>query len=431
MANLRFSPMKAFYPTADELLAANQEQLAETVLRHLKTYEGGGTVHQPVGGFSRAYYIQTMDGTIRGLGALPTTPEYGDKQPQVSSRIQEAWHRLEREGLLMHNPNQPYLDWYTITTDGEALLARLARYEHWEKLGVDQVKADLEHTGGVRVGCAAPEVTQMAWEWVRAKTAAGNRSIPAPQLLDEINELLNEVPQRPTDNTVPAWWGRARNLIEQWEPTKSSESNRAAELYFSHLESLGPGASERRRAQQQMVTLLNQAKHDFGLRTSPMNTAPTPAAPFNTSRKVFVVHGHDEGAREKIARFLERLDFEPIILHEQASLGRTVIEKVEAHRDVGFAVVLLTPDDEGCEKGGTPRPRARQNVVLELGYFLGYLGRNRVCPLKRGDLEIPSDFEGVVYVPFDTSEGWKQALGKELEGVGFKIDWNKAMGARA
>src|ERR1019366_6717837 len=75
MANLRFSPMKAFYPTADELLAANQEQLAETVLRHLKTYEGGGTVHQPVGGFSRAYYIQTMDGTIRGLGALPTTPE--------------------------------------------------------------------------------------------------------------------------------------------------------------------------------------------------------------------------------------------------------------------------------------------------------------------------------------------------------------------
>jgi predicted nucleotide-binding protein len=149
------------------------------------------------------------------------------------------------------------------------------------------------------------------------------------------------------------------------------------------------------------------------------------------SRKVFVVHGHDEAAREKIARFLERLDFTPIILHEQASRGRTVIEKVEAHSDVGFAVVLLTPDDEGCEKGGTPRPRARQNVVLELGYFLGRLGRDYVCPLKRGEIEIPSDFEGVVYIPFDNSGGWKQALGRELEDAGFKIDWAKAMGVPA
>jgi hypothetical protein len=149
------------------------------------------------------------------------------------------------------------------------------------------------------------------------------------------------------------------------------------------------------------------------------------------SRKVFVVHGHDEGVREKIARFLEKLDFEPIILHEQASRGRTVIEKVEAHSDVGFAVVLLTPDDEGCERGGTPRPRARQNVVLELGYFVGHLGRTHVCALKRGEIEIPSDFHGVVYGPSDNSDGWKQALGRELEGVGFTVDWNKAMGPHA
>jgi hypothetical protein len=97
--------------------------------------------------------------------------------------------------------------------------------------------------------------------------------------------------------------------------------------------------------------------------------SPRPASPAKEfSRKVFVVHGHDEGARETVARFLERLGFEAIILHEQASRGRTVIEKVEAHGDVGFAVVLLTPDDEGCVKGGTAKPRARQNVLLELGY---------------------------------------------------------------
>jgi predicted nucleotide-binding protein len=145
----------------------------------------------------------------------------------------------------------------------------------------------------------------------------------------------------------------------------------------------------------------------------------------NPGRRIFVVHGHDEGARETVARFLERLGFEPIILHEQANQGRTIIEKVEAHGDVGFAVVLLTPDDEGCTIRGTPQPRARQNVLLELGYFLGRLGRDRVCALKRGELEIPSDFGGVVYEPFDASGGWKLALGRELRATGFDIDWNK------
>jgi predicted nucleotide-binding protein with TIR-like domain len=103
------------------------------------------------------------------------------------------------------------------------------------------------------------------------------------------------------------------------------------------------------------------------------------------------------------------------------------IEKVEAHGNVGFAVVLLTPDDEGSIKGGAPQPRARQNVLLELGYFIGHLGRKHVCALKRGELEIPSDFGGVVYEAFDASGGWKQALGRELEAAGYSIDWNEVM----
>lgn len=146
------------------------------------------------------------------------------------------------------------------------------------------------------------------------------------------------------------------------------------------------------------------------------------------SRRVFVVHGHDEGARELVARFLMQLSFVPIILHEQANRGGTVIEKIEAYGDVGFAVVLLTPDDVGCVNGGTPEPRARQNVLLELGYFLGRLGRNKVCVLKRGTVEIPSDFAGAVWEPMD-GNGWKQALGRELEAAGHEIDWNKVMRA--
>ena len=146
------------------------------------------------------------------------------------------------------------------------------------------------------------------------------------------------------------------------------------------------------------------------------------------SRRIFVVHGHDEGARETVARFLMQLGFEPIILHEQANRGGTVMEKIETHGDVGFAVVLLTPDDEGCVKGGTPEARARQNVLLELGYFLGRLGRDKVCALKRGSVEIPSDFAGVVWESMD-GHGWKQALGRELEAAGHEIDWNKVMRA--
>ena len=130
-----------------------------------------------------------------------------------------------------------------------------------------------------------------------------------------------------------------------------------------------------------------------------------------------------------LARFLEKIGFDPIILHEQANQGRTIIEKVEAHGDVGFAVVLLTGDDEGRLRGTTElHPRARQNVLLELGYFIGRLGWDRVCALKRGDVELPGDFAGVVWETMDTGSGWKQALARELEAAGNFIDWNKVMG---
>lgn len=174
----------------------------------------------------------------------------------------------------------------------------------------------------------------------------------------------------------------------------------------------------------QSVLKEDLADHEHSIEIG-MSAEKTTLVPSN---RVFVVHGHDEGARETVARFLMQLGFDPIILHEQANLGRTVMEKVEAHGDVGFAVVLLTPDDEGCARGGIPEPRARQNVLLELGYFLGRLGRDKVCALKRGNVEIPSDFAGVVWESME-GNGWKQALGRELQAAGHEIDWNKVMRA--
>jgi predicted nucleotide-binding protein len=146
------------------------------------------------------------------------------------------------------------------------------------------------------------------------------------------------------------------------------------------------------------------------------------------SSKIFIVHGHDDAARQSVARFIESMGFEAIILSEQASQGRTIIEKIEAHRDVGFAVVLLTPDDVGGKDSDSLRQRARQNVLLELGYFIGVLGRERVCTLAKGDLEIPTDFAGVVWEALDDGEGWKTGLARELKAAGYLVDWNKVMG---
>ena len=145
------------------------------------------------------------------------------------------------------------------------------------------------------------------------------------------------------------------------------------------------------------------------------------------SNKIFIVHGHDNGAKSEVARFLEKIGFEAIILHEQANQGKTIIEKIDVYGNVGFAVVLLTPDDEGCARGERPSPRARQNVILELGYFIGRLGRDKVCALKKGDMEIPSDFMGVVWENMDQNGAWQQKLARELNAAGHNIDWNKVM----
>jgi len=148
--------------------------------------------------------------------------------------------------------------------------------------------------------------------------------------------------------------------------------------------------------------------------------------PVAENRHVFIVHGH-AGAEESVARYLEKIGFTPIVLHEKPNQGKTVIEKFEKNSDVGFAVVLLTDDDVGGVRGGVQGPRARQNVVLELGYFIGRLGRERVCALKKGDIELPTDIVGVIWQELDAQGGWRQALAKELQAAGYKIDWNDVM----
>jgi predicted nucleotide-binding protein len=141
-------------------------------------------------------------------------------------------------------------------------------------------------------------------------------------------------------------------------------------------------------------------------------------------KKVFIVHGHDDGAKEKVARFLTTVGLKPVILHEQANKGKAIIEKFEDHAEVTFAVVLLTPDDVGAAHADREhlRPRPRQNVLFEFGYFIGKLGRDRVCGLKKGDVEIPSDYSGVIYIELDPGDAWHIKLSRELREAGLPVN---------
>ena len=152
---------------------------------------------------------------------------------------------------------------------------------------------------------------------------------------------------------------------------------------------------------------------------------PTPQEAHRYSNQVFIVYGHDARAREQLELLLRRLKLEPIVLQNLPAGGQTIIEKLETCSNVTFACVLLTPDDEG-HLAGQPehkRPRARQNVVLELGMFLAKLGRKRVAILHKGNVELPSDINGLVYIAFkEQVDEVKERVAAELQEAGFQIN---------
>jgi predicted nucleotide-binding protein len=148
------------------------------------------------------------------------------------------------------------------------------------------------------------------------------------------------------------------------------------------------------------------------------------------SRKVFLVHGRDNDAKNEVARFLSKIGLEEIILHERPNSGRHLLTKFQEESEgASFAVVLITPDDEGGLSGEPPRKRARQNVVFELGFFIGKLGVARVAPLVKGDVEKPSDFDGVGYSALDPAGAWKGLLARELKAAKVPFEADKVFEA--
>lgn len=196
-------------------------------------------------------------------------------------------------------------------------------------------------------------------------------------------------------------------------------------------------------------TMIEDLKMSESSKISPETKGDKPK-----STRVFIVHGTDHKPMKELKAMLSGLGLNPIVLHEQPSSGKTVVEKLEDYSDVGYAFVILTPDDglfsiqeveKLCDEidskkiyehqkdklffdsfGKMWRRVARQNVILELGYFMGLLGRNRVCCLYNGNVVLPSDIHGIVYVPFKNSvEEAKDMIVKELRACGYKVDANK------
>lgn len=206
--------------------------------------------------------------------------------------------------------------------------------------------------------------------------------------------------------------------------------------YRGRLASLGPGPGDELRLGHQLALI--ETSHQGAAVEATVLEAPgdpstleTSAPPGSVEEKttkttVFVVHGRHEGFKEAVARLLERCvaNADVIVLHEQVNRGRTIIEKLEHHAAGStYAVVLMTADDHGRHSGEVElRPRACQNVILELGYFLGRLGRDRVVVLNEETIEAPSDILGIAYVALDPAGRWRYDLARELADAGLAVD---------
>jgi predicted nucleotide-binding protein len=273
-----------------------------------------------------------------------------------------------------------------------------------------------------------------------AATSGPHHPTISPELaLKRLQKLLDQMPEIRSSGrnsaAVSTWLRNVKIVLSEWYGQNSLVFTEFDGIWFS------PGIMYEGQPDHEFADAFNsgldQAKGFLESRINDLRERVEHENPsFSSSlftpdpdcRRVFVVHGHDHGKMETVARFLGKLDLEPIILHEQADQGKTLIEKFVTHAaDVRCAVVILTADDIASPKTNPQQKelRARQNVILELGFFVGKLGRERTFALVEKDVALPSDIHGVVYIPLDDGE-WRLRLVKELKAAGLPVDANRA-----
>ena len=260
--------------------------------------------------------------------------------------------------------------------------------------------------------------------------------------IGRLERQLSEIPelkqQRYDSSALTEWQRNTRVAIAYTFGEESRQVNEFKAIRYSPFATIVDDGYEYKRqysyaegldnadsALRSMVLEIQEYWED-DLQDTSVIESPVRPQTVSTNR-VFVIHGRDYGTRDTVARFLEGLGLEAVILEEQPDRGLTVIEKFEENASGDFVVALLTPDDVGGLSNDQLQPRARQNVILELGYFIGRLGRDKVRALVKGDLEIPSDYAGVLYIPMDEASGWQMRLIREMKNAGLDIDANRAL----
>jgi hypothetical protein len=224
-----------------------------------------------------------------------------------------------------------------------------------------------------------------------------------------------------------AWSQRVHNLITEHFKRDSAPVRLVEKGVEAQTAIIGNDKDEFKRAKSFLEGGISEALDAiegdfFGEMKDVSATEPDSFDP----EKIFVVHGHDHETKNEVELFLKEVGLDPVVLHRQPDEGNTIIEKFETHSSVGYAIVLLTPDDEvvlGRDDDGAVKEtekRARPNVVFELGYFVGKLGRERVCCVAHCDVSMPSDISGLIYKPFDESiDEVKYNLVKELQKANY------------
>lgn len=256
------------------------------------------------------------------------------------------------------------------------------------------------------------------------------------ELIQSLIDGTNALPHR-DDTALDALKRRATMIIRNIFGTKSGYGAALANIDFHPMVyySSMPESSYDKAWDSGKHKMLNQFKAmreevELFANKNSKETGKNKANQAIKSNRIFVVHGHDKEMKAEVALTLTQLRFEPIILHEQPDKGRTIIEKFEKYSGVGYAIVLLSPDDYGYSKKQSPKKkklRSRQNVIFELGFFIGKLGREKVLVIHRKskNFEIPSDYAGVIFKPYDGKENWKSELVKELRSCGYKVSSDK------
>ena len=245
-------------------------------------------------------------------------------------------------------------------------------------------------------------------------------------IIDEINNLIDHhvISSAPA---FQAWYTKAERFLVKKYGENSYEHKKLLDTDFSSFYWGGDEQEEIRISIGACCDGLRSCKAIFETYLEDMedeNSAYTQGKTIKSDHmdRIFIVHGHDGELKQSVARIIEKQGIEAIILSEKANLGRTIIEKFEDYSDVGGAICLFTADDFGrAKKEPSDKQRARQNVVLETGYFMGKLGREHIIILADDGIEMPSDLSGVVYT---NTENWKIDLLKELKAMGYTVDFN-------